>query len=233
MRFRPQFWPTLMTVPMFVALLVLGTWQIQRYEWKSDLITKLHQRADAPAIMLPPPGDSPEAIEFARVRLAGTFLNKSEYYLIGRSMRGNPGLHVLTPFRRADGGGVELIDRGWIPFDRRAPENRAEGQLNGTVVVEGIIRLAKGQGRFMPDNEPQNNLWFFIDPGAMAAARGIASLPPYYISSGDTAVPGGFPIGKQWRLDIANNHLEYAFTWYFMALALLVIYFIYHRQKPE
>jgi len=232
MRFRPQFWPTLMTIPMFVALLVLGTWQIQRYDWKSDLITKLRQRADAPAIMLPPTVDSPEAYEFSRVRITGTFLNKGEYYLIGRSMRGNPGLHVLTPFRRADGGGVELVDRGWVPFDRGTPESRPEGQLDGTVVVEGIIRLAKGQGRFMPDNEPQNNLWFFIDPDAMAAARNIAPLPRYYISSGDKVVPGGFPIGKQWRLDIANNHLEYAFTWYFMALALLVIYIIYHRQKP-
>ena len=232
MRFRPQFWPTLMTIPMFVALLVLGTWQIQRYEWKSDLITKLRQRADAPAIMLPPTVDSPEAYEFSRVRITGTFLNKGEYYLIGRSMRGKPGLHVLTPFRRADGGGVELVDRGWVPFDRGTPESRPEGQLDGTVVVEGIIRLAKGQGRFMPDNEPQNNLWFFIDPDAMAAARNIAPLPRYYISSGDKVVPGGFPIGKQWRLDIANNHLEYAFTWYFMALALLVIYIIYHRQKP-
>ena len=232
MRFRPQFWPTLMTIPMFVALLVLGTWQIQRYDWKSDLITKLRQRADAPAIMLPPTVDSPEAYEFSRVRITGTFLNKGEYYLIGRSMRGNPGLHVLTPFRRADGRGVELVDRGWVPFDRGTPESRPEGQLDGTVVVEGIIRLAKGQGRFMPDNEPQNNLWFFIDPDAMAAARNIAPLPRYYISSGDKVVPGGFPIGKQWRLDIANNHLEYAFTWYFMALALLVIYIIYHRQKP-
>ena len=222
-----------MTVTMLVALLGLGTWQIYRHDWKTDLISKLRQRADAPMIALPPTLESPEAYEFARVRVAGSFLNGNEYHLIGRSMQGNPGLHVLTPLRRADGGGIELVDRGWVPFDRRAPETRPQGQLSGPVVVEGIVRLAKGQGRFIPDNEPNSNTWYFIDPGAMAAARGIASLPRYYIVSGDQAVPGGYPIGRQWRLDIANNHLEYAFTWYFMALALIVIYVVYHRQRPE
>ncbi len=233
MRFRPQLWPTLTTIAMLAVLLGLGTWQIYRYDWKTGLITKLRQRAEAPVRALPAAVQSPEAYEFARVRVAGTFLNRNEYHLIGRSMRGNPGLHVLTPFRRADGGGVELVDRGWIPFDRRAPESRPEGQLSGPVVVEGIIRLAKGQGPFIPDNEPDTNTWFFIDPVAMAAARGIPSLPPYYIVSGDRAVPGGYPIGRQWRLDIANNHLEYALTWYFMALVLIVIYVIYHRQQLE
>ena len=233
MRFRPQLWPTLMTIPMFVALLGLGTWQIQRHEWKADLVDKLRQRAEAPAVVLPATLDSLDAYEFSRVRVAGTFLNDQEYHLIGRSMRGNPGLHILTPLRRADGNGLVLIDRGWVPFDRRAAETRPEGQLNDPVVVVGIIRLSKGQGSFMPDNEPHSNTWFFIDPAAMAAARGIDSLPRYYIASADDAVPGGFPIGRQWRLDIANNHLEYAFTWYFMALALLVIYIIYHRQRAE
>jgi surfeit locus 1 family protein len=222
-----------MTIPMLVALLFLGTWQVERYEWKADLITKLHERANATAIALPQRVESPESMEFVRVKVAGTFLNESEYHLIGRSMRGNPGLHILTPFRRADGGGVELVDRGWVSFDRRDAQTRPQGQLNGVVVVEGIIRLSKGQGRFMPDNEVDANTWFFIDPDAMAAARGIDSLPQYYISSGDVDVPGGFPIGRQWRLDIANNHREYAFTWFFMALALSVIYVIYHRQKPE
>jgi len=233
MRFRPQFWPTVMTIPMLVALLGLGTWQMQRSEWKTDLITKLHERSEAPAVALPPVLESLDANEFARVRVTGTFLNDKEFYLIGRSLRGNPGMHVLTPLRRADGRGIELVNRGWIPFDRRAPETRAEGLMDGPVVVEGIIRLAKGPGRFLPDNEPENNLWFYIDPDAMALAGGIDSLPPYYIVSGDKEVPGLYPVGRQWRLDIANNHLVYAFTWYFMAVALTVIYGIYHRQPSD
>lgn len=232
MGFRPQFWPTVVTVPMLVALVALSIWQFNRYGWKADLIEKLNTRAESEAVDLPPETPVTESLEFQRVRVTGTYLNDKELYLVARSLRGNPGLHVFTPLRRADGGGVELINRGWIPGERLAPASRAAGQLAGEVTVEGIIRLARGQGSFIPDNDPEQNVWFFIDPAAMAQAVGLDALPSHYIVSGNTDVPGGFPVGRQWRINLPNNHFEYGLTWMFMALALLVIYVIYHR-KPR
>src|SRR3546814_3771725 len=129
-------------------------------------------------------------------------------HLGNRSLNGNPGLHVVTPLVRADGAGAVLVDRGWVPFERRDPATRAEGQIAGEVTVEGIVRLAKEQGLYIPDNEPDKNLWFYIDPPAMAQAAGLESLSPFYVLAGENKVPGGFPIGRQWQLDIRNDHLE-------------------------
>jgi surfeit locus 1 family protein len=231
MIFRPRFWPTLTTAVMLALLLGLGTWQVQRYGWKSDLVAKLKARSEATAIALPEMPMDLEKIEFQRVRVSGAFLHEHEFFLLGRSLRGRPGLHVLTPLRRADGKGHALVDRGWIPFERRMPATRAAGQVDGEVVFEGIVHLVKGPGTFTPENNPKGNNWYFVDPAAMARVADLDALPGYYVLSGAKDTPGGYPVPSQWRVDIRNNHTEYAITWYLLAVALVVIYVLYHRQK--
>lgn len=231
MTFRPRFWPTVMTVVMLITLLGLGTWQVQRHAWKSDLIAKLKSRSQSAAVALPAADAPPEEIEFQRVRVSGTFLHEHEFLLLGRSRRGSPGLHVLTPLRRSNGEGYALIDRGWIPFERRAPASRTEGQVTGEVSFEGIVRIVRGPGMFTPENDPKGNNWYFIDPAAMARLAGIETLPDFYVLSGAEEKPGVYPIPRQWRIDIRNDHVEYAITWYLMAVVLVVIYVLFHRQK--
>lgn len=231
MAFRPTFWPTLFTVPALIALVALGTWQIQRLHWKQDLIAKLQSRSTGAAVAPPGPASDLEGFEFQRVFLRGTFRHDGELYILGRARSGSPGLHVLTPLVPAGGGPAILVDRGWVPFERRAPSSRAEGQVAGPVMLEGIVRLQKEPGLFTPENEPANNTWFFVDTDAMSKAAGIPLRAGYYVVADDADLPGGFPKGGQWRLDIRNDHLEYALTWYSLAVALLVIYILYHRRR--
>lgn len=231
MKFQPRFWPTVTTGLMLIALLALGTWQVQRYSWKSELIEKLQSRSQETPQALPADDAAPDDIEFQRVQVKGTYDHAHEFYLLGRSRRGTPGLHVMTPLRRSDGKGYALIDRGWIPFERRSPATRAEGQVTGEVSFDGIVRIARGPGTFTPENDVAGNNWYFIDPETMARKAGIGTLPGYYVLSGAKEPPGGYPIPRQWRIDIRNNHVEYAITWYLMAVILLVIYVLFHRQK--
>lgn len=233
MSFRPRLWPTLITVPAFILLLALGTWQVQRLQWKTALIEKLQARSEMPAVSLPPVLDDPEAFEYRRVGVEGRFLHDGELHLVNRSLNGNPGVHILTPLERADGAGYVLVNRGWVPFDREDPAKRPEGQISGTVRVEGILRLAKGPGWITPDNAPPTNVWFYLDPPAMARAAGVPSLPAFEIMSSDREVPGGFPVGHQWRVDLRNDHLQYAVTWYALAFALLVIYVLSQRRRED
>lgn len=232
MAFRPTLWPTLFSVPAIIVLIGLGTWQLQRLEWKQDLIDKLQSRSVAAAVAPPADGANLEEYEYQHVQVTGTYRHDHEFFLVGRSLNGNPGLHVLTPLVPADGGEAILVNRGWIPFERQDPKTRAGGQVAGPVTVDGIIRLQKPPGYFTPANDTARNNWFYVDTAAIAAVAGVPLRDGYYIMAGKADVPGSYPVGHQWRLDIRNDHLEYAITWYSLAVALLVIYILYHRRKP-
>ncbi len=227
---RPQILPTLFTVPALIVLVALGSWQFQRLYWKAELIEKLQDRIAKAPVALPNEPENLEALEFRRVVVTGEFLHEHEFYLVNRSLKGKAGLNIVTLLKRADGGDHVLINRGWVPFDQRAPKLRPNSQPKGVVTVEGLVRLAKGRGFFTPNNEPHNNTWFYLDPNGMSAAAGTSPLQSYYILAANKA-DGGLPVGHQWRFDVRNDHLQYAITWFALALGLLAIYLLYHRQR--
>jgi surfeit locus 1 family protein len=237
MRFRPTFWPTVFTLPAIAVMLGLGVWQLDRLAWKTDLIAEIQSRlAAAPAPLdgvLAEAGGDLDGVQFRRVSIAGEFLNEHELYLAARSMNGNPGYHVMTPFRQAEGGTV-LVDRGWVPIERKLPVARAEGQLDGPLTIDGVIRVPPAdKAWFQPDNEPGANMWYWIDLPAMAGHAGALDAAPVYLDAGPAENPGGFPIGGQTRVNLPNDHLQYAITWFALAVSLAVIYVIYHRRPRD
>ncbi|WP_284735544.1 SURF1 family protein [Dongia deserti] len=229
LRFRPTLWPTLFSVPVFIAMVGLCIWQVQRLHWKENLIAERETRVAAEPVALPAVGVNPASLEYRRVRLEGSFLHDKELYLGARSLNGNPGYHVLTPFAPADGGLV-LVDRGWVPIERKAPERRPEGQLTGAQTVEGIVRVPPGKAWMQPDNEPGKNMWFYVDLPAMAAASDADIRRDLYVDAGPAENPGKYPVGGQTRIEIPNDHLQYAITWGLLAVALAVIYVLYHLK---
>jgi surfeit locus 1 family protein len=234
MPFRPTFWPTLFTIPALILLLGLGTWQVQRLFEKEAMIAEREARIAAAPVELPAPGAAaPEALaplEFRRAVAVGEFLHDKELFLAARTMRGNVGYQIVTPFR-LESGGTLLVNRGWVPEAQKDPAKRAEG----TVTVDGAIRLPGHQNWLQPDNEPQHNMWFWLDLPAMADEAGIpaANLVPVFLEAGPAPNPGGIPIGGQTKVTLPNDHLQYAITWYILAVALAVIYVVYHRQPKE
>lgn len=236
-RFRPTLWPTLFTIPALIALVGLGIWQVQRLHWKDALIAERQARSGAPAMTLPATVESPADLEFYPVRVRGGFRHDREMYLAARTLGGRPGLHVVTPMILEDGRAL-LVDRGWIPETRKDPATRAEGQVAGVVQLEGLARMGgwKGFGFLKPENLPRENLWFWVDPPAMAAAAGLSgAVKEIYLEAGPAENPGGLPKGGQTRIQLPNDHLEYAITWFSLALALVVIYVVYHlrREHPD
>lgn len=228
--FRPALWPTLFTIPAIITLLGLGTWQVQRMSWKNDVIARIEQRLSAAPVPLPAGLDDVDAWEYRKVSVSGRFLHDREQYLLANEKRGVSGYHVVTPLERADGGGTVLVNRGWVPPERKAAATRAEGQTGGLVTVTGVVRKPWHQGWFVPDNNVEKNIWFFGDAAAMARAMNVAA-PAYFIDADASANPGGLPKGGQTRVDIPNNHWQYAITWYAFSIVLLVIYFVWHRKQ--
>lgn len=229
--FRPKFWPTVITIPAVLFMLALSAWQVQRLYEKEAMIRERTSRSEAAPIPLPPMGANIEVAEFRRVALNGRFDHGREFYLAARSQNGNVGFWVVTPFVLGDGGGAVLINRGWVPNDRKLPETRVEGQLAGDVSLDGIVRQPQRQSWFQPPNEPQANIWFYLDPAEIAATSGLPVRQDLYLDAVKTELPGGFPIGGQTRIRFPNDHLQYAITWGSLALALIVIYVISSRSN--
>ncbi|MGB0552022.1 MAG: SURF1 family protein, partial [Alphaproteobacteria bacterium] len=122
MSFRPKLWPTLFTVPTLIALVFLGGWQVNRLHWKDTLIERLQERGTEAPVALPTRIDNVEAYEFRRVSVTGKYLHDKEFYVINRSLNGKPGLNIVTLLKRADDGGHILVNRGWVPFEKRDPQ---------------------------------------------------------------------------------------------------------------
>ena len=231
--FRPAFWPTVITVPALVILLGLGTWQVQRLFWKLNLIHTVEAGLSAPPAELPAAPFDADKWNFHHVTLRGSFDNAHEFHLMAHSKNGNFGYHVLVPFRRSDAPGWVLVDRGWVPTEKKQQDTRKEGLIEGEVTVHGIVHKSWGAGPFTPDNDLKRNLWFYPDMATIAQLAGTGPLPPVMVDADDTPVPGGWPRGGQTRVDFPNNHLSYAITWYGGAIALCFIYVIWHRRRAE
>jgi len=224
-RFRPTFWATVFTIPALIVLLGLGTWQVQRLFWKEEQIALRHERAEGPAIPLPESFPDPQAVEFTRVSLTGTFRHDEEFYLGARTESGRVGLNIVTPFVLAPsspgGGRTILVNRGWVPENRRDPPTRAEGQLQGEITIAALLR------------DPEKRFYFWLDLPVMAADVDGPIITQVYADAVASEIPGGLPIGGQTRIQLTNDHLEYAITWYSFAVILMVIYFLFHYRRED
>jgi surfeit locus 1 family protein len=231
-RFRPGLAATLATLIAVTIMVGLGTWQVERLAWKNALIDRIESGLRAAPAPLPARVENPADWDFRRVSVTGRFLHDHELDLAARSMNGRIGYQIVTPLKRDDGTLV-LVNRGWVPLEKRDPASRPEGLPAGTVTVEGVARVPAERGWMQPDNDPATNMWFWYDIPAMAAqaGEGAGEALPVVIEAGDAPNPGGFPIGGQTNVNIANNHLQYAFTWYSLAITLIVIYFVFHWRR--
>ena len=229
---RPLLWPTIFTVPTMLLLLALGSWQIERLYWKRELIEQRQAAVSAAPVGVRSLEDA-KGMEFRHVTDEGVFLHDKEIFIGATSEVGRQGYQILTPLLEP-GGRMVFVNRGFIPAELKDPARRAAGQLAGTVRVQGLLRLPPA-GRpawFLPDNRPDLNYWFWVDLPAMSAADKLEPdrVASFYIDADASPNPGGWPKGGVTRLALPNDHLQYAITWFSLAVALMVIYFLFHRR---
>jgi surfeit locus 1 family protein len=204
------------------GLLALGTWQLERLTWKVELIERVDRRLHAAAVAAPGPPAwqtiNATADEYRRVTVSGHFLNDRETLVQAVTEFGG-GFWVLTPFR-STGGFTVLVNRGFVPPDKRAPRTRADGLVAGEVVVTGLIRMTEPKGGFLRSNDPGVDRWYSRDVQAIADARGLSEVAPYFIDADATQGSGAFPVGGLTNVTFRNSHLIYAITWYVLATML-------------
>jgi surfeit locus 1 family protein len=231
---RSQLLPAAFTAVVALVCLSLGAWQLERLEWKTGLIAQRRAAVQSAPVPIPKTLEEAGRLEFRPVIAEGMFLHDKEIYLGAASPTGGqPGFQVLTPLRLADGR-IVFVNRGFIRSELKDPEKRGAGQLGGLVRVSGPLRLPKGKpGWLVPDNRPDRNYWFWVDLPAMAAATGLSDVAPFYIDADATPNPGGWPKGGVTPVNLPNDHLQYAITWFALAAGAIAVYVVWRRQGRQ
>ena len=227
--------PGLSALIALAILIGLGTWQVERKSWKEGLIARIIAQSRAEPVAPPAATAWDPADEFRHVRVSGHFLNDKETLVHGLAAGETPGralqgYYVITPFVRDDGGTI-LVNRGFVPTELKAQADRAAGLTEGETNVTGILRASEPRAMFVPAPDPAKGEWFNRDVAGIAAARGLGDVAPYLIEA--DAVPGQttWPRGGQLRVDLPNNHLQYAFTWYGIAACLVGVFGVFAWRR--
>jgi len=223
----------------FLMLIGLGTWQVQRLHWKEGLIATIGSRMAEPSVDLVAALKADPDIstqEYRPVTVEGTFDHRYERHFFS-TFKGQSGFDIYTPLKLDDGDWL-FVNRGFVPYDRKDPATRQQGEVEGRVTVKGLLRkaLAEKPSSMLPDNEPGKNIFYWKDIRAMAASSGLPADAPVlglFVDAGDVPNPGGLPVGGTTIIDLPNNHLQYALTWYGLAAALAGVLIAWLRRQPR
>ena len=229
LRFRPYPGVTIAALIAAAILVGLGVWQLQRLQWKLGLIAEVNGHMTAPPVSL---DDmlrlNRDAAQYRRVALSGRFDNSKEAYVFTTGAAGEPVYHILTPIR-TDDGRVLLVDRGYVPKDRRDPATRMP--VDGETRLVGVWRVPDAPGAFTPAADALHRIWYARDLRGIAAADHIRLAAPVVIEADAAPNPGGWPKGGQTVVSFRNEHLSYAVTWFGLAAGLIGVYLAYHMSK--
>jgi surfeit locus 1 family protein len=212
---------------IFLALVALGIWQVERRSWKLALIAQVEQRLQAPPVAAPGPEAWPgiDADDvYTRVVVQGRYRPASDTFVQASTALG-AGYWVLTPLDT--GKFTLLVNRGFVPPALRGKVPPQQGQ----VAVTGLLRLSEPNGGFLRSNDPRADRWYSRDVAAIAARRGLTNVAPYLIDASEPR--SGWPRGGLTVVTFRNNHLSYAFTWYGLAAGLLVMVAVARRWGKE
>ena len=208
------------------GLLALGTWQVHRLAWKLNLIAEVDARIHAPAVPAPGPVDWPATdaarAQYRRVRVEGRFLPVAPALVQAVTERG-AGWWVLAPIRTPKGFTL-LVNRGFVSA-RVAPPAPV-----GDVALTGLLRISEPRGGFLRANDSAHDRWFSRDVAAIAKARHLGVIAPYFVDADAASSAPGGPVGGLTVIVFPNNHLVYALTWYILAVMVAGAFVIFVRK---
>ncbi|KAG6139521.1 hypothetical protein E4U22_008688 [Claviceps purpurea] len=222
-----------------ITAFALGTWQVKRLGWKSELIAKYEDRLIRDPLPLPPTID-PSAVhdfDYRRVLATGRFRHDQEMLLGPRIREGKDGYIVITPLERENGSTI-LVSRGWIDKKHKSQDSRPDGLPGGVVTVEGLLREPLKKNMFTPDNRPDKREFYFPDVKEMAELTGSSPVwvevitEPEFTKMMDFEARG-IPYGRAAEVTLRNNHAQYIFTWYGLTFATTIMLFMVLKKPPS
>ncbi len=225
----------------FATTLALGTWQVQRMQWKQSLIAAIEAGKTQPPLSIPSPkhrtlsAEDLPPLEFHRLCLEGGWVNGPdgktiEFHLFPRFYRDQLGYFIISPLSLHDNR-IVLVNRGWVPAEKKLAEKRPKSAVEGVDEVCGIVRLGRERSWVTPRNDANRNLWFGRDTDAMAQFANLHDVLPMMLDLVGKQDAKKLPVPSDGTIRLRNDHLSYVITWYGIAAGILVIFLVYHRKK--
>ncbi len=216
---KKSFLFTIFVIFFITLFCSLGTWQLYRLQWKQTLISEIKLGLDSTPVQYSKLINK----NYQRVALTGKYFFKDQVYLYSLNEKGQPGFDVITPFETLSGENV-LINRGWI---KKELKNTAEINLVKNNTVQGLLKKNTKKNIFKPDNDIVENIWFSINIADLKKFTG-KNFNDFivYLENSEVKIPKP----KKISVDVPNNHLKYAITWYSISISIL-FYFLYFRRK--
>ena len=198
----------------------LGTWQLYRLQWKLDLISEITYGLDSSPI------EYSNSIKknYQRVTIKGKYYYDKQIYLYSLNDSGKPGYDVVTPFRTNKNENV-LINRGWIIKELK-DKPRINLKIDSEIKITGILREIYKPNIFKPNNDIKNNIWFSINLEDLKETTG-EQFNEFIIFLEDNQAKT--PLPKKISIDVPNNHLKYAITWYAISISIIFYYLYFSR----
>ncbi len=228
-KFRPGLPLTVCVLIALVVLVGLGTWQARKVGPKTELLERIQEGMAAPALMLSVHVDDPVILDYRHVYFWGEVLDWPAIKVLATNLKGKSGYHVYRPVLKRNGN-VIPVNFGWVPFHLETLPVPSFGE---DILVEGILRTSATPGSMTPPNIPEEGQWFTADVHEMAAFWGLGTKEYYHfrVMADHRGAPTDLPQGGQVRVNIPNDHLQYAITWYGLALTLIGVYVAYGIQR--
>ncbi len=231
--------PGALSVLALIVLILLGTWQMQRLAWKENLIATASERANRPARPLHRSDTWPELDltqhEYRLFHASGRFRHQDEVqvYTVLSDAKGTysgAGYWILTPFE-LENGGIVIVNRGFVPLEKKSPSTRGEGQTEGMLRITGLLRQPEQPNYFTPKNDANKNAWYSRSPAEIAQAFNLKDVAPFILDATGEYRPGMLPQPNETKLTFTNNHLGYALTWYGLACTLIGVFAAFAWQR--
>lgn len=226
-----RFWPFAFMTVVGLALISLGVWQLDRLKWKQQLIGRIEASLAEPKIKLPDKALVWRDLEYRKVSIVGMFVEGREARLFAMNERGVPGYHIFSRFLLRDGRNL-IVNRGWVSRHTGDKELSDIRPRQGEVTLTGRVRLSQTKGPFTPANEIEANVWYFADLDAIAAFLSVSDAAPIFVELDDDGT-GRWPRGGVTRLEIPNNHLQYAITWFALAGVFVFMFGLWQHSRRK
>ncbi len=213
--------PLIIGLGGFFALIALGFWQVERLQWKRGIIDEAERRIVAEPQVLPVDLD-PERDDYMPVFVTGSFDHAAAVYFLTSQKPTGPGFEVIAPFETTDGRRI-LVNRGYIPQDDKGAETGPDGSQR----VEGVLRWPSDVNGFTPDADIAKRTFYSREVGPLSA---MADTLPIMIMQAPTGAES-MPRGQKVEVVVRNHHLQYALTWFGIALIWAIMTILWYRQQ--